>query len=73
MRGHRFHDTGASGPGVLDVTDHPDVNDLVLDKHITVRTHGFKNPLIATVVEPVEEVIAAPVVAAEPAKGKKKK
>ena len=49
------------------------VNDLVLDKHITVRTHGFKNPLIATVVEPVEEVIAAPVVAAEPAKGKKKK
>jgi large subunit ribosomal protein L25 len=38
-----------------------------------VRTHGFKNPLIATVVEPVEEVIAAPVAAAEPAKGKKKK
>ena len=49
------------------------VNDLVLDKHIKVRTHGFKNPLIATVVEPVEEVIAAPVAAAEPAKGKKKK
>lgn len=49
------------------------VNDLVLDKHIKVRTHGHKNPLIATVVEPVEEVIAAPVAAAEPAKGKKKK
>ena len=49
------------------------VNDLVLDSHIKVRTHGFKNPLIATVVEPVEEVIAAPVAAAEPAKGKKKK
>jgi large subunit ribosomal protein L25 len=29
--------------------------------------------VIATVVEPVEEIIAAPVVAAEPAKGKKKK
>ena len=49
------------------------VNDLVLDSHIKVRTHGHKNPLIATVVEPVEEVIAAPVAAAEPAKGKKKK
>ena len=49
------------------------VNDLVLDKHIKVRTHGHKNPLIATVVEPVEEVIAAPVAAAEPAKGKKGK
>lgn len=49
------------------------VNDLVLEKHITVRTHGHKNPLVATVVEPVEEVIAAPVAAAEPAKGKKKK
>ena len=49
------------------------VNDLVLDSHIKVRTHGHKNPLIATVIEPVEEVIAAPVAAAEPAKGKKKK
>ena len=49
------------------------VNDLVLDSHIKVRTHGHKNPLIATVVEPVEEVIAAPVAAAEPAKGKKGK
>lgn len=49
------------------------VDDLVLDSHIKVRTHGHKNPLIATVVEPVEEVIAAPVAVAEPAKGKKKK
>jgi large subunit ribosomal protein L25 len=49
------------------------VNDLVLDSHIKVLTHGRKNPVIATVVEPVEEVIAAPVAAAEPAKGKKKK
>ncbi len=49
------------------------VNDLVLDSHIKVLTHGRKNPVIATVVEPVAEVIAAPVVAAEPAKGKKGK
>ncbi len=48
------------------------VNDLTLDAHIKVLTHGRKNPTIATVVEPVEEIIvAAPV--AEPAKGKKKK
>lgn len=49
------------------------VEDLVLDSHIKVLTHGRKNPVIATVVEPVEEVIAAPVAAAEPAKGKKGK
>ena len=49
------------------------VNDLKLDSHIKVLTHGRKNPVVATVVEPVEEVIAAPQAAAEPAKGKKKK
>lgn len=49
------------------------VDDLKLDSHIKVLTHGRKNPVIATVVEPVEEVIAAPQAAAEPAKGKKKK
>jgi large subunit ribosomal protein L25 len=49
------------------------VEDIKLDSHIKVVTHGRKNPTIATVVEPVEEIIAAPVVAAEPAKGKKKK
>ncbi|HET8868987.1 MAG TPA: 50S ribosomal protein L25/general stress protein Ctc [Aquabacterium sp.] len=49
------------------------VNDLKLDSHIKVLTHGRKNPVIATVVEPVEEVIAAPQAAAEPAKGKKGK
>jgi len=48
------------------------VNDLQLGANIKVLTHGRKNPVIATVVEPVEEVIAAPVVAAEPAKGKGK-
>ena len=49
------------------------VEDLGLAAHIKVVTHGRKAPTLATVVEPVEEVIAAPVAAAEPAKGKKKK
>jgi large subunit ribosomal protein L25 len=49
------------------------VDDLGLAAHIKVVTHGRKAPTLATVVEPVEEVIAAPVAAAEPAKGKKKK
>jgi large subunit ribosomal protein L25 len=49
------------------------VNDLKLDSHIKVLTHGRKNPTIATVVEPVEEVIVAAPTTAEPAKGKKKK
>ncbi len=49
------------------------VNDLVLDSHIKVRTHGHKNPLICTALPPkVEEivVVAAPV-AAKGKKGKK--
>ncbi|MEK8085294.1 50S ribosomal protein L25/general stress protein Ctc [Aquabacterium sp. A3] len=49
------------------------VEDLKLDKHIKVLTHGRKNPTIATVVEPVEEVIVAATTTAEPAKGKKGK
>ena len=49
------------------------VDDLVLDKHIKVLTHGRKNPTVATVVEPVEEVIVAATTTAEPAKGKKGK
>ncbi|HEX5356574.1 MAG TPA: 50S ribosomal protein L25/general stress protein Ctc [Aquabacterium sp.] len=49
------------------------VEDLGLAAHIKVLTHGRKAPTLATVVEPVEEVIAAPVAAAEPAKGKKGK
>ncbi len=49
------------------------VDDLNLGANIKVLTHGRKNPAVATVVEPVEEVIAAPVAAAEPAKGKKGK
>jgi large subunit ribosomal protein L25 len=48
------------------------VEDLNLASHIKVLTHGRKAPTIATVVEPVEEVIvAAPV--ADTTKGKKKK
>jgi large subunit ribosomal protein L25 len=49
------------------------VEDLKLAAHIKVVTHGRKSPTLATVVAPVEEVIAAPVAAAEPAKGKKGK
>jgi large subunit ribosomal protein L25 len=49
------------------------VDDLKLAAGQKVLTHGRKNPVIATVVEPVaEEIIAAPV-AVEPAKGKKGK
>lgn len=49
------------------------VEDLTLDSHIKVITHGRKNPVVATVVEPAaEEIVVAPV-AAEPAKGKKGK
>ncbi len=48
--------------------------DLKLPAGVKVVTHGRKDITIATVVEPVEEVIAAPVaVAADDKKGKKKK
>ena len=41
------------------------VDDLKLDAGVKVLTHGRKNPIIASVVEPVtEEIIAAPVAAA---------
>ena len=50
------------------------VNDLKLDASIKVVTHGRPNPVLATVVPKVEEVIAAPVAAAPAAKkGKGKK
>ena len=50
------------------------VNDIALPKGVKVVTHGKPNPTIATIVEPVEEVIAAPVAtAADDKKGKKKK
>ena len=49
------------------------VNDLTLDASIKVLTHGKPNPVIATVVEPVEEVIVVAAAPAADAKGKKKK
>lgn len=49
-------------------------NDLKLPAGVKIVTHGKPNPTIATLVEPVEEVIAAPVAAAaDDKKGKKKK
>ena len=48
-------------------------NDLVLPAGVKVVTHGKPNPTIATLVAPVEEVIAAPVAAAADDKKKKKK
>jgi len=49
-------------------------NDLKLAADVTIVTHGRPNPTLATVVEPVEEVLAAPVAAAaDDKKGKKGK
>jgi large subunit ribosomal protein L25 len=49
--------------------------DIQLPAGVKIVTHGRKNITIATVVEPVEEVVAAPVVAAadDKKKGKGKK
>lgn len=47
-------------------------NDLSLPAGIKLVTHGKPNPTIATLVEPVEEVIAAPVAVADDKKKKKK-
>jgi large subunit ribosomal protein L25 len=49
------------------------VNDLTLPAGVKVVTHGKPNPTVATIVAPVEEVIAAPVAVADDKKGKKKK
>jgi len=49
-------------------------NDLKLAADVKIVTHGRPNPTLATVVEPVEEVLAAPVAAAaDDKKGKKGK
>lgn len=49
-------------------------NDLVLPAGVKIVNHGKPNPTVATIVAPVEEVIAAPVAsAATDKKGKKKK
>jgi large subunit ribosomal protein L25 len=47
--------------------------DIKLDKGVKLVMHGRKNLTVATVVEPVTEVIAAPVVVVDDKKGKKKK
>ena len=50
------------------------LDDITLPKGVKVITHGKPNPVLVSVVVPVEEEIVAPVAAAEaPAKGKGKK
>ena len=50
------------------------LNDITLPTGCKPVTHGKKNPVLVTVVAPVEEVVAAPVAAAaDDKKGKKKK
>ena len=48
-------------------------NDLKLPAGVKLVLHGKPNPTVATLVEPVEEVIAAPVAVADDKKGKKGK
>jgi CDP-glycerol glycerophosphotransferase (TagB/SpsB family) len=40
LRGHRFHTPGPSRPGVVDVTDHPEVNDLILASDVAVLDYS---------------------------------
>jgi CDP-glycerol glycerophosphotransferase (TagB/SpsB family) len=40
LRGHRFHPPGASRPGVVDVTDHPEVNELILASDVAVLDYS---------------------------------
>jgi large subunit ribosomal protein L25 len=50
------------------------LNDITLPAGCKPVTHGKKNPVLVSVVAPVEEVVAAPAAApAEDAKGKKGK
>ena len=50
------------------------LNDVAMPKGVKPLVHGKPNPVLVSVTVPVEEVIAAPVAAAEaPAKGKGKK
>jgi large subunit ribosomal protein L25 len=48
-------------------------NDIVLPAGVKIVTHGKPNPTIATLVEPVEEVIVVQAAPVEDKKGKKKK
>jgi CDP-glycerol glycerophosphotransferase (TagB/SpsB family) len=40
LRGHRFHAPGASRPGIVDVTDHPEINELVLASDAAVLDYS---------------------------------
>jgi CDP-glycerol glycerophosphotransferase (TagB/SpsB family) len=40
LRGHRFHTPGPSRRGVVDVTDHPEINDLVLASDVAVLDYS---------------------------------
>jgi CDP-glycerol glycerophosphotransferase (TagB/SpsB family) len=40
LRGHRFHAPGRSRRGVVDVTDHPEVNDLILASDVAVLDYS---------------------------------
>jgi CDP-glycerol glycerophosphotransferase (TagB/SpsB family) len=40
LRGHRFHAPGASRPGVVDVTDHPEINELILASDVAVLDYS---------------------------------
>jgi CDP-glycerol glycerophosphotransferase (TagB/SpsB family) len=40
LRGHRFHAPGASRHGVVDVTDHPEINELVLASDVAVLDYS---------------------------------
>jgi len=40
LRGHRFHAPGPARRGVLDVTDHPEINDLVLASDVAVLDYS---------------------------------
>ena len=40
LRGHRFHDAGPSRPGVIDVTDHPEINELILASDVAVLDYS---------------------------------
>jgi CDP-glycerol glycerophosphotransferase (TagB/SpsB family) len=40
LRGHRFHTPGPSRPGVLDVTDHPEINELILASDVAVLDYS---------------------------------
>jgi large subunit ribosomal protein L25 len=48
------------------------LNDITLPAGCKAITHGKKNPVLVSVVAPVEEVVAAPVAAPVDAKGKGK-